>query len=137
MSKRITVTALKPVQYDGRSHVRGAVFTATPVDAAALKYRGKVKFGGQLTQPAAAAATVERATPVPGPARAPAEVATVADSRQTEQPETSAPDEAPTEPAGAEDTPSTRPARATRAPRGGRGTYNRRDMNAEPLADTE
>lgn len=48
MPKRITVTALKPVQYDGRSHVRGAVFTTTPIDAASLKYRGLVKFGGEL-----------------------------------------------------------------------------------------
>lgn len=49
MAKRITVTALQPLHHEGRSHVPGSVFTTTPVDAASLKYRRKVKLGGQLS----------------------------------------------------------------------------------------
>lgn len=67
-TKRITVTALQPVHYGGRSHVRGSVFTTTPIDAASLKYRGKVKLGGQLaggTVPEHASIT-QRMEPVEG-----------------------------------------------------------------------
>jgi hypothetical protein len=133
MAKRITVTALKPLHYEGRSHVRGAVFTTTPVDAAALKYRGKVKLGGQLAggtvpeHPSIARrmepvegfrAETPEAPVKPEPPMPPAEepVETV------EQP-----GEAPTS-----NEKPTAPTPGRRGPSVPRRTYQRRDMVAEP-----
>lgn len=38
----VTVPALKPLTYQGRSYVRGELVTVTPVDAAAMARRGEV-----------------------------------------------------------------------------------------------
>lgn len=127
MAKRITVTALQPLHYEGRSHVPGSVFTASPVDAASLKYRRKVRLGGQLsggTVPEHPSIT-RRMEPVEGfrasassaPEQPPSEP--VDDTAQLPSAELPG-DSHPTEPAS---TPA----------RGRRGrTYQRRDMVAEP-----
>lgn len=118
MPKRIIVTALQPLHYEGRSHVPGSVFEATPVDAASLTYRRKAKLGGQLaggTVPEHPSIT-RRVEPLaefrsPSPALPTAE--TPVETVNT-PPATSAPEEPP-------------------SPRGRRGrTYQRRDMVAEP-----
>lgn len=131
MAKRITVTAIKPLHHEGRSHVRGSVFTTTPVDAASLKYRGFVKLGGQLaggTVPEHPSIT-RRMEPVKGfepPAPEPAV------TPDPPMPTTETPVE---QPAGelVESDHQDEPARTPRGRRAGRGgTYNRRDMNAQP-----
>lgn len=126
MAKRITVTALQPLHHEGRSHVRGAVFTATPVDAASLKYRGKVKLGGQL-----AGGTVpehpsiaRRMEPVAGfqtTPEAPVKPEPPMPTNEDPVEPVEQPGEAPT---------TDDPAPATRGRRG--RTYQRRDMVAEP-----
>lgn len=131
MAKRITVTAIKPLHYEGRSHVRGSVFEASPVDAAALKYRGKAKLGGKIqtsnlrppTSNASGSTVPEhpsitrRMEPVPGfePPQTPA------------NPEPPAPaTEEPVE--RVHDAPASEPEQPAR--RGGRH-YRRRDMQAD------
>jgi hypothetical protein len=127
MAKRITVTALKPLHHEGRSHVRGAVFTTTPVDAAALKYRGKVKLGGHL-----AGGTVPEH---PSIARRMEPVAGFQTTPETPvKPEPPMPTtEEPVEPVDQPVDTSGSEADPPPAPRGRRGrTYQRRDMVAEP-----
>lgn len=134
MAKRITVTALRPLLHEGRSYVRGSVFTATPVDAASLKYRGKVKLGGQLSggmvpeHPSVA----RRMEPVNGfQADASPEVGsgkpeppTLTNEETVEQVEQSIDAPADATPADA--------AESAPAPRGRRSrAYQRRDMQAE------
>lgn len=42
MPATVTVPALKPLEYQGRSYVRGDLVKATPVDAAVMASRGEV-----------------------------------------------------------------------------------------------
>lgn len=41
----ITVTAIVPQDYDGRPIAAGEVFTVSPIEAAALAYRGRAWLG--------------------------------------------------------------------------------------------
>lgn len=135
-TRRITVTAVKPVHYDGRSHVRGAVFTATPVDAASLKYRGLVKLGGQLAGGSVPEhpSITRRMEPVAGFRQTPTPEPPV--TPVTPDPPMPTNEEPIEQPAGEsiEGDHQDEPARTPRGRRGGRGTYQRRDMNAEPPA---
>lgn len=126
MPKLITVTALKPLMYQGRSHVPGSVFTATPVDAASLKYRGLAKLGGQLsggTVPEHQSIT-RRMETVEGFQHG-------APSAEKPEPPMPANEQTVEQLPAAEHVAEADVPRTGRSRRG-RGTYNRRDMNAEP-----
>lgn len=137
MATRITVTATKPLYYEGRSHVRGSVFTATPVDAAALKYRGKAKLGGKLptsnSQPPTSNPSGSTVPEHPSITRRLEPVKGFSEPETPTKPEPPMPaNEAPVE--QVPDAPASAPTpepEEPRTPRRGGRAYRRRDMQAE------